>query len=119
MTTHFQSKVMMGIFDLGLVNFLLPESGWVNPLWFGFGFGNFPLKISNFQFFQISLGQFKKYPGQRRVSLLYTASQRAEPASHCIVVMGLGQNVLTLARSIFLLRLGRSAIFGFGLENFP
>jgi len=31
--------------------------GWVSDLWFGSGFGKFPLKIPNFQFFP--LGQKK------------------------------------------------------------
>jgi len=42
--------------------------GQVSHLWLGFGFGKFPLKISS--------GQVKKYLGQRRVGLLYTASQK-------------------------------------------
>jgi len=42
------------------------QVGSASHLWCGFGFGKFPLKITNFQ---ISLGWVKKCPGQRRVSL--------------------------------------------------
>jgi len=50
-------------------------SGWVSHLWFGFEFGKF------FNFFpfgskKISLGQVRKYPGQSRVGLLFTAGQK-------------------------------------------
>jgi len=55
--------------------------GWVSHLWFGSGFGKFPLKIPNFLIFtlrvkKISLGRVKKYLGQRRVGLLFTAGQK-------------------------------------------
>jgi len=55
--------------------------GWVSHLWYGFGFGKFPLKIPNFSIFsfwikKISSGRVQKYLGQRRVSLLFTASQK-------------------------------------------
>jgi len=55
--------------------FLLLGLGWVSHLWFGFGFGKFPLKISNFSIFPLlikkyTLGWVKKYPGQRQVDLL-------------------------------------------------
>jgi len=48
---------------------------------FGFGFGKFLLKLSNFAIFslmikKISSGWVKKYPGQRRVGLLFTAGQK-------------------------------------------
>jgi len=42
--------------------------GWVSHLWFGVGFGKFPLKIPNFSIFSpldkknTSLGWVKKYP---------------------------------------------------------
>jgi len=54
--------------------------GRVSHLWFGFEFGKFPLKKSIFQF-SFSSGQKKsrqvrKYPGLRRVGLLFTASQK-------------------------------------------
>jgi len=44
-------------------------------------FGKFLLKMSNFSIFfpsgkKIMLGQVKKYPGQRRVGLLFTAGQK-------------------------------------------
>jgi len=54
----------------------------VSHLWFGFGFGKFPLKITNFQFFcssnqqKILMGRAKKYPGQSQASLLFTADQK-------------------------------------------
>jgi len=53
--------------------------GRVTHLWIGFG--KLPLKIPNFSIFlpsgqKISSGQFKKYPGQKRVSLLFTAGQK-------------------------------------------
>jgi len=56
-------------------------SGRVSHLWFGFEFGKFPLKMSNFSIFslqikKISSGQVGKYPGQRRVGLLLTAGQK-------------------------------------------
>jgi len=47
--------------------------GRVNHLCFGFELGKFPLKMSNFSIFFPS-GQVEKYPGQRRVGLLITAS---------------------------------------------
>jgi len=43
--------------------------GWVSHLWFGFEFGKFALKMSNFSIFfalgqkKISSSQVKKYPG--------------------------------------------------------
>jgi len=48
--------------------------GQDSHLWFGFGFGNFHLKIPIFQFFAIQVKKtsscrVKKYPGQTRVSL--------------------------------------------------
>jgi len=48
-----------------------PEQRSNTNLWFGYG--KFPLKISNFQFFpyrvkKISLGRLKKYPDQRQVA---------------------------------------------------
>jgi len=44
--------------------------GWVSHLWFGFEFGRFPLKMSNFSIFflwtkQISSGRVKKYLGSK------------------------------------------------------
>jgi len=39
------------IFDPGRVNFLWLGSGWVSHLWFGFEYGKFPLKMSNFSIF--------------------------------------------------------------------
>jgi len=56
-------------------------SGWVIHLWFEFKFGKLPLKMSNFSIFalqvkKISSGRVKKYPGCRRVGLLFTASQK-------------------------------------------
>jgi len=48
------------------------ELGRVSHFWFGFG--KFPLKIPNFSlFFPVRV---KKYPGQRRVDLLFTADQK-------------------------------------------
>jgi len=34
--------------ELGQVNFLWLRSGWVSHICFGFEFGKFPLKMSNF-----------------------------------------------------------------------
>jgi len=49
--------------------------------WFWFGFGKFPLEITNFSIFslrfkKISSGQVKKYLGQKWVGLLFTAGQK-------------------------------------------
>jgi len=57
------------------------DRGRVSHFWFRFGFGKFPLKISNFPIFslrvkKIALGQVKKNPSQRRVGLLFTAGQK-------------------------------------------
>jgi len=49
------------------------SSGRISHLWFGFGFGKFTLKIPNFSIFSLRV---KKYPGQRHVGLLSTASQK-------------------------------------------
>jgi len=56
------------------------DSGRVSHLWFGFEFGKFPQKTSIFSIFCPS-GQKKslrvgKYPGQRRVGLLFTVGQK-------------------------------------------
>jgi len=53
----------------------------VSHSWFGFELEKFPLKMSNFSIFslrvkKISSGWVYKYPGQRRVSLLFTAGQK-------------------------------------------
>jgi len=37
--------------------------GWVSHLWFEFGFGKFPLKMSNFNFFPFGLA--RKVPGSK------------------------------------------------------
>jgi len=59
---------------VGSGQFFVAHVGLGQPcLWFGFG--KFPLKIPNFLIFftsdqkKISLGQFKKYTGQRQVGL--------------------------------------------------
>jgi len=64
---------------VGRVKFLFLESGWVRHLWFGFG--KFPSKIPIFSIFcpldlknLSGLGQ--TYPGQSRVSLLFTVGQK-------------------------------------------
>jgi len=93
------------IFDPSWVGSSFSCSGRVSHLWFGYGFGKFTLKSSNFQLFALrvkkmssGLGQFlaaqfgsgqpslvwkkchwvgiKKYPGQRRVGLFFTAGQK-------------------------------------------
>jgi len=49
----------------------------VSHLWFGFEFGKFPIKFFNFFPFRskkISSGRVRKYPGQRRVGILFTAA---------------------------------------------
>jgi len=56
------------------------DPGWVNYLWFGFGYGKFPLKNTNISIFsllvkKIPLDRVKKYLGQRWVGLLFTAGQ--------------------------------------------
>jgi len=38
-------------FDPGWVGSIFCGSGWVRHLWFGFDFGKFPLKMSNFSIF--------------------------------------------------------------------
>jgi len=48
--------------------------GRVSHLWFEFGFENFPQKMSNFLIF-FYLRVQKNWSGQRRVGLLFTASQ--------------------------------------------
>jgi len=66
------------IFDQGQINFCC--WGRVSHLWFGFC----KISLKNTKFFnffllgskKISLGQVKKYPDQKRVSLLYTVSQK-------------------------------------------
>jgi len=55
--------------------------GQVSHPWFEYGFGKFPLKMSNFSIFcpsgqKISLDQVKKYPGQRQFGLFFTAGQK-------------------------------------------
>jgi len=57
-----------------------PGLGRVSHLLFGVDFEKFALKTSNFSIF-FSSGQKKsrrvqKYPGQRRVGLLFTAGQK-------------------------------------------
>jgi len=49
--------------------------GRVTLLWFEFWFGKFPLKMSNFSILFLS-SLVKKYLGQRRVGLLFTAGQK-------------------------------------------
>jgi len=69
-------------FDPGQVGSIFCGSGRVSHLWFGFEFGKFPLKTSNFSIF-FTLGQKKslrvgskstRFEG--RVSLLFTAGQK-------------------------------------------
>jgi len=65
-------------FDQGQVWSIFHCSGWGSQLWSGFGFGKFSLKITKFftSDQKISLGWVKKYPGKRRVTLLFAASQK-------------------------------------------
>jgi len=79
------------LFDRGQVGsiFLLLGSGQVSHLWFESGIGKFPLKVPNFSILpfgskKISSGWVKKYPGQRRIGVLFTAGQKYAQA-------GLGQ----------------------------
>jgi len=70
------------------VKFFWPRSGQVNFLWLGSGqtfiyslglnSENFPYKpqIFSLRIKKPSSGQVKKYPGQRRVGLLFTAGQK-------------------------------------------
>jgi len=71
------------VFGSKIGSIFLKLIGWVSHFLFGFGFGKFPLKLkmSKFSIFslrfkKISLGWVKKYPGQRQVGLLFTASQK-------------------------------------------
>jgi len=70
------------IFDPGWVSFLCLGLGRVSHLWFGFEFGKFPLKTSNFSIFfpsdqkKISSGWVRNWPGWRRVGLFFTAGQK-------------------------------------------
>jgi len=67
-------------FEPGRVNFCC--SGQVSHVWFGSRFGKFPPKNPKFfNFFplrikKISSVRVKKYPGQRRVALLFTIGQK-------------------------------------------
>jgi len=70
-------------FDPGLVwSILVAPAGPGRVTQFGFGkFLNFPLKSQIFNFFplsskKISSGQVKNFPGQRWVSLIFTAGQK-------------------------------------------
>jgi len=62
--------------ELGWVNFLWLGSGRVSHLCFGFEFGKFPLKMSNFQFFSFSS---KKIPSGRKVP----GSKAGRPLIYC------------------------------------
>jgi len=60
--------------------------GQVGSTIYGLGLKNFPWKCQIFQFLpfgskKISSGQVKKYPGQRRFSLLFTAGQKCQGPS--------------------------------------
>jgi len=57
---YFKLEIESGskVFDPGWVKFLWPGSGQVSHLRFGFEFGKFPLKMSNFSIF-FPLGQKK------------------------------------------------------------
>jgi len=46
-------------------------SGWISHLWFGFGFGKFPLKMSNFSIFSPSSQKESLWVG-----LLFIAGQK-------------------------------------------
>jgi len=67
-------------FDPGWVGSIFCGSGRVRSG--GFEFEKFVLKMSNFSIFctsgqkKISLGQVRKYPGQRRDGLLFTVGQK-------------------------------------------
>jgi len=123
-------------------------SGWVSQL--RFGFGKIPLKIPIFLIFsllvkKISLGGVKKYSGQRRVGLLFTAGQKymLELGQGPYLEKTIPQNLIKDSsgeesvsqlsicngfRSKFLPQVGpifgssgwvRSAIYCMGLENYP
>jgi len=69
------------IFDPGPDNFLWLGSGWVSHSWFGFEFGKFPLKMSNFSILFPSdqknlFGSGQKVPGSKAVNLLFSAGQK-------------------------------------------
>jgi len=66
------------LFDPSWVNFLLLWSGWVSHLWFGFGFGKFPLKTPNFQFFPL---QVKK--NLLRSDQKVPRSKKGKPLVYC------------------------------------
>jgi len=61
----------------------------VSHLWFGFGYGKFPLKIPNFSIFCPSGKKSFFGPGQRRVSPLFTLGQKYAP-----VCSGQGPSVI-------------------------
>jgi len=65
----------------GRINFLWLGLDRVSHLWFAFEFGKFPPKNVNFSIFtlwvkKISSGRVRKYPGWRRVGLLFTTGQK-------------------------------------------
>jgi len=68
-------------FHMGWVGSIFCGSGQVSHLWFGFEFGKLLIKMSNFSIFslwvkKISSRRVKKYAGQRRGSLSFTAGQK-------------------------------------------
>jgi len=65
------------IFDPGWVNFC--GSGWVSYVWFGFGFGKFPLKISNFSIFSFRVGSKSTQVKSRLTSYLVRVKSKLGP----------------------------------------
>jgi len=69
-------------FDPGQVRSIFCGSGWVSHLWFGIGFGKFPLKMSNFLIFSPSLQKNlfrlgQKVPGSKEGwPLIYCGSEQ-------------------------------------------
>jgi len=64
---NLKNESEQGSNGFGSKNF---DPGRVSHLWFGFEFGKFPLKISNFQFFSLRIkknifGPGKKVPGSK------------------------------------------------------
>jgi len=85
-------------FDPGSIGSIFCCSGQVSHLWFGFEFGKFPLKMSNFQFFSLRVkknlfGLGQKVPGSKMGwPLIYCGSKV------CSAGVGSGQ-VPSLIRS--------------------
>jgi len=85
---------------LGWVGSTFCSSGWVSHLWFGFRFGKFPLKVSNFSVFspRVKKKYLRVVSKSTRVKggkgLLFTAGQK-----YALVGLSQGPSLL-LAQSL-------------------